>query len=234
VTEGAGFAAERAAIGARYARRTQRYEPWQPWVQATSQELDRALARWLRTHFPGGPRGLRVLEVGCGTGRNLQRLLALGFDPGKLTGNELLPERIAAARTALPPAVTLVPGDALGLTDGGYDIVFQSLVFSSILDAAFRRALAAHMWSLARPGGGVLWYDFTYDNPANPDVRGVGLPELRALFPAARPLIRRVTLAPPIGRRVSALHPALYGICNALPLLRTHVLAWLPKPPETR
>ena len=39
------------------------------------------------------------------------------------------------------------------------------------------------MWRWVRPGGGVLWYDFTFDNPRNPDVRGVPLARVRELFP---------------------------------------------------
>jgi hypothetical protein len=108
-------------------------------------------------------------------------------------------------------------------------VVLQSLVFSSILDDAFQAALARRMWQLVRPGGGVLWYDFVYDNPANPDVRGVPVRRVRELFPEAAIVIRRVTLAPPISRRVCRIHPAAYGVFNALPFLRTHVLCWLSK-----
>ena len=36
-------------------------------------------------------------------------------------------------------------------------------------------------------------------------------------------------LAPPIARVVSRWHPSLYTLFNTLPLLRTHVLAWLAK-----
>ncbi len=85
------------------------------------------------------------------------------------------------------------------------------------------------MWRWLKPGGAVLWYDFTYDNPRNPDVRGMPLARVRALFPEGRVQARRVTLAPPISRRVCGLHPRLYGVFNALPLLRTHVLAWIVK-----
>jgi hypothetical protein len=41
---------------------------------------------------------------------------------------------------------------------------------------------------------------------------------------------RRVTLAPPLARAVVRLHPSLYTVLNALPLLRTHRLAWIEKP----
>ena len=52
---------------------------------------------------------------------------------------------------------------------------------------------------------------------------------LRQLFPEGGVLHRRVTLAPPLARAVCRLHPSLYTVFNALPLLRTHVLAWIAK-----
>jgi hypothetical protein len=52
------------------------------------------------------------------------------------------------------------------------------------------------------------------------------------LFPAGRITHRRVTLAPPLARAVCRLHPALYGVFNSLPLLRTHLLAWIAKPAD--
>ena len=50
------------------------------------------------------------------------------------------------------------------------------------------------------------------------------------LFPQGLLQHRRVTLAPPLARAVCAVHPGLYRVFNALPLLRTHVLAWVAKP----
>ena len=38
---------------------------------------------------------------------------------------------------------------------------------------------------------------------------------------------RRLTLAPPLARAVTRVHPGLYTVFNALPWLRTHVLGWL-------
>jgi hypothetical protein len=38
-----------------------------------------------------------------------------------------------------------------------------------------------------------------------------------------------VTLAPPLARGVCRWHPSLYTLLNLLPLLRTHVLAWVQK-----
>ena len=126
----------------------------------------------------------------------------------------------------------LTCGDATAIlsASASFDIVLQSTVFSSLLDDAFQQRLADAMWTAVKPGGGVLWYDFTVDNPRNPDVRGVPMHRIQALFPAARVQSWRITLAPPIARAVTRVHPALYTLCNALPVLRTHVLCWLAKP----
>lgn len=112
-------------------------------------------------------------------------------------------------------------------------MVLQSTVFSSILDRACKERLAARIWDLARPGGGVLWYDFTRDNPSNLDVRGVPPSQIRALFPEGRIRAWRLTLAPPIGRRICRFAPPLYHFANAFPILRTHVLCWIEKPLRT-
>ena len=81
----------------------------------------------------------------------------------------------------------------------------------------------------ARPGGGVLWYDFAFDNPRNPDVRGVPVSRIRQLFPEGAVLARRITLAPPLARFLTRVHPQLYTAANVLPFLRTHVLCWIRK-----
>jgi hypothetical protein len=52
---------------------------------------------------------------------------------------------------------------------------------------------------------------------------------VRALFPQTRARFHRVTLAPPLARAVTRVHPSLYRLFNALPLLRTHVVGWLAK-----
>jgi ubiquinone/menaquinone biosynthesis C-methylase UbiE len=128
--------------------------------------------------------------------------------------------------------VALFEGDAtqLDLAPASFDIVFASTVFSSLLDEAFQQRLADTMWRWVKPGGGVLWYDFTVNNPRNVDVRGVPLVRVRALFPQGRLQHERVTLAPPIARAVTRVHPSLYTVCNLVPLLRSHVLCWVQKP----
>jgi len=225
---------ETRAVAERYARRggLDRYSYLQADVWQSLQERQRALLKLLLRLGLTDLARLRLLEVGCGAGGNLLELLRLGFAPANLSGAELLPERLAQAQAVLPPALMLWGGDAstLDIVPASQDIVFQSTVFSSLLDDDFQQRLAAAMWSWVKPGGGVLWYDFTVNNPRNPDVRGVPLARVQQLFPQAVMTSRRLTLAPPIARAVSRLHPSLYPVFNAFPLLRTHVLVWLQKP----
>lgn len=228
---------ETDAVRDRYDRRaatidSSRYSPLMPANWQASQERQRAMLLLFAELGLVDLPSLKLLEVGAGSGGNLLELLRLGFAPGNLRGVELLAERAAAARHVLPAALAFSAGDAsaLDVEDGSLDIVYQSVVFSSLLDDEFQHRMAQAMWRWLKPGGGVLWYDFVYNNPANPDVRGVPKSRLRELFPQGRIRSRRVTLAPPIARRVAALHPSLYTLFNALPLLRTHVLCWIQKP----
>ena len=232
---------EAAAVAQRYAQRTaavpaDRYSALRPDVWQTLQERQRALLKLFARLRVGDLSTLRLTELGCGGGGNLLELLRLGFAPQHLQGVELLPERFEQARACLPPATRLWLGDAADarqapIVPGSQDVVLQATVFSSILDDAFQQTLAAAMWRWLKPGGAVLWYDFVVNNPRNPQVRGVPLKRVRALFPQSRIIARRVTLAPPLARVVCAVHPALYTVFNALPLLRTHRLMWIHKPP---
>jgi SAM-dependent methyltransferase len=221
----------------RYARRhtdpalVDRYNLLQPDVWQTVQERQRAMLQGLarRGWHPLAER--TVLEVGCGAGGNLLEFLRMGFRPEHVAGVELLPTRHAEARALLPERVALHLGDACAapIAEASCDLVFQGTVFSSLLDDDFQQRLAAAMWRWVKPGGAVLWYDFTVNNPRNRDVRGVPLRRVRALFPEGQIEARRVTLAPPLARAACRVSPGLYPVLNALPLLRTHALVWIEK-----
>jgi SAM-dependent methyltransferase len=226
--------AEADAVAERYARRQDlgRYSLLRPEVMHAVQERQRAMLGLFAGVGLHDLSSLRLLEVGCGAGGNLLELLRMGFAPHHLAGIELLPERLALARAVLPEALQLRGGDALQaeVAAQSLDIVFVSTVFSSLLDDSYQQRLADAMWTWLKPGGAVLWYDFTVDNPRNPDVRGVPLARVRALFPQGRVQHRRVTLAPPLARALARVHPALLPVANGLPWLRTHVLAWIETP----
>lgn len=202
-----------------------------PEVWQSIHERQRVMLRLFAQRGVVNFENTRVVEVGCGTGGNLLEFLRLGFQPPNLIGIELLEDRVSIANKVLPVGIVRA-GDAtvIDIAKASQDIVFQSVVFSSLLDDAYQEHLASRMWSWVKPTGGVLWYDFTYNNPSNPDVRGVPVRRVRKLFPQGiRFRMWRVTLAPPIARRVCRIHPGLYRVFNALPILRTHVLCWIEK-----
>ncbi|KQW26011.1 class I SAM-dependent methyltransferase [Acidovorax sp. 22279] len=222
------------AVTSRYSRRShsnKRYSFLRPEVYLGVQERQRAMLKMFSQHGTTDLATLRLLEVGCGTGGNLLELLRIGFEPQHLRGIELLPDRFRQARNTLPLQLELLEGDAsqAAIAPESQDIVLVSTVFSSLLDDHFQQHLAATLWQWIKPGGAVLWYDFTFNNPRNADVRGVPLSRVKALFPQAKMSARRITLAPPIARRVAPVHPMLYTLFNSLPWLRTHILCWIAK-----
>lgn len=225
---------ETRSVAERYARRApgDLYNPLRPEVCRLLQQRQRLLLQMMAAAGLNDAGALQLTEVGCGSGGNLLELLRLGFRPERLQGIELLPERLAEARHRLPAALRLHEGDACQapITAGSQQLVLQATVFSSLLDDGFQRQLAAAMWRWLAPGGAVVWYDLRVDNPRNPDVRGLPLARVRSLFPGARIVARRVTLAPPLARRAVRVHPWLHDALSWLPPLRSHLLAWIEKP----
>lgn len=219
----------------RYSRRPvndSRYSFLAPSVLQSVQERQRHLLSLFNEKGLASLPEVMLVEIGCGSGGNLLELLRFGCSPQNLIGAELLPSRVEQARHILPAALKIYQGDAstLDIAQSTQDIVLASTLFSSLLDHSFQHRMADVAWSWLRPGGAVLWYDFTFNNPRNTDVRGVPLKRIRELFPHGRIVARRITLAPPIARRVCCIHPSLYTIFNSLPLLRTHLLCWIEKP----
>jgi SAM-dependent methyltransferase len=166
-----------------------------------------------------------VLEAGAGHGHNVPLLRILGFTDDRIYLNEISTDRVASARREFP-GVHIYAGDAVDMEFGRmFDFIFLSTLFTSLTDDTLRRRLADKLWSVLKPGGHIIWYDFTFNNPRNPAVRKVTAEELGALFPGARiPAVKRVTLAPPIGRRTGRFYP-LFNLW----FLRTHIVALLSK-----
>lgn len=206
------------------------YDPLRPANVRIAAERQRVLVDLLRDWLGSSPLSQKdILEIGCGTGGNLLNFLSLGASPERLVGNDLLNSRLAQARVRLPSSIRLQCGDAsaLDLPEASFDLVLQSVCFSSILDDELLTGLAAHAWALLRPGGAFLSYDFTVNNPRNANVRGISVAKLGSLFPEGHFTVRRVTLAPPIARRIWS---GCYPLLNTLPFLRTHAWCLIRKP----
>jgi ubiquinone/menaquinone biosynthesis C-methylase UbiE len=192
----------------------------------------RRLAKKLLNEAGWIPLGSRqALDVGSGGGSELAWLLELGGSPSSLVGVDLLPDRVAAARAAYPQ-IEFHAGNAehLDFADGRFDLVMAFTIFSSILDEAMARNVAAEIYRVLRAGGGLLWYDFRYNNPANRNVRGVTARRVHELFPKLEGELHTLTVLPPLVRRLGPFARTAYPLLSSAPPLRSHLLGLLRKP----
>jgi SAM-dependent methyltransferase len=229
-------AAERARIQAEYARRDNDsagdlYAPWQAAPLFMHSSRKRVASQLLRRAGLVPIEGESCLEIGFGSMGWLPDLITWGARETDLHGIELSAGRVARARQILPLA-DLREGDAGSLPweANTFRLVVASTVFTSILNDTVRRIVAEEIVRVLAPGGALLWYDFALNNPNNPQVRGVGRKELRQLFPELNGDIRSVTLAPPLARFLAPRSWAIAAMLEAIPLLRTHLIAVMVKP----
>lgn len=189
------------------------------------QRRQRAVLRQLRRAGLWPLAGKDILEVGCGSGGVLLELLSYGAEPARLHGTDLLAERVAAARRLLPhAAITCADGRHLPYPDDSFDVVLQFTMFSSILHKPLCYTVANEMRRVLRPEGLILWYDF-WLNPLNKQTRGIRPGEIRDYFPRSRYSFERITLAPPVARRLVPLSWPGAQLLEATRVFNTHYLA---------
>lgn len=197
------------------------------------QERERHLLALLGRHrFDAGSLArCRVLSVGCGGGGELLDLVRWGAAPRALFGVDLEPGRARAAQCRNQAfGIARAAGESLPFRSESFDLVLQFTLLTSVLDPEARRVIASEMLRVLRPGGFVVWYDFWPDNPSNPRVRGIRAGEIRALFPGCACELQRLTLAPPLARRLAPVSWLLADLLARVPLLRTFCLAAIHKP----
>jgi ubiquinone/menaquinone biosynthesis C-methylase UbiE len=174
--------------------------------------------------------GAEILDVGCGAGDEIARLIARGADAGRCHGIDLLPDRVARARELLP-GTDLREGDAreLPFEAETMDVVVLNVVLSSVLDRDITARIAAEVDRVLRPGGVVLWYDSRYANPFNGQVRGISRKELSRLFHGYDPRLRTITVVPPLARRLGRATDRLYPALARVAPLRVRYVGVLAK-----
>ncbi len=196
----------------------------------TIQQRQRAVLAALSRYGISSLTGQRILEVGCGSGGVLLEYQAAGAAPEYLAGVDLLFDPLVQARRKLSAStLACADGQHLPFAGASFDLVLQYTAFSSVLDSQIRARMAGEILRVLKPGGQVVWYDFWW-NPTNPQTRGIRPAEIRALFPGCSARVRKITLAPPIARRLVPISWGMGLMLESVQLFNTHYLVFLQKP----
>ncbi|MGB2964130.1 MAG: class I SAM-dependent methyltransferase [Anaerolineales bacterium] len=167
---------------------------------------------------------LLILEMGCGGGGVLTEHLGFGASPENLFGVDLLFDRLLHAHQKLPSSgFANADGQSLPYSSKTFDLVLQYTAISSILNADLRRKICADMLRVLKPGGLIISYDF-WLNPTNKQTRGLRLNEIRSSFPGCQIRYKKITLAPPIARRLVPISWLLSAFLEKLTIFNTHYL----------
>ena len=100
----------------------------------------------------------RVLDAGCGGGRNLPYLLAHGFEVFAIDRDLAVVASVSRLVSRLAPSaaggrVTVGEVDALPWPDGAMDAVLSSAVLHFARDEGHFRRMVQEMWRVLAPGG---------------------------------------------------------------------------------
>jgi len=191
-------------------------------------ERQLAISRLLATPRVASLESARILDVGCGTGFQLASLTELGASPSLLFGVDLLEDRIAQARKQYPNiSFSCCNAEILPYSNWMFEIVTVGMLFSSILSDTMATHIADEISRVLAPRGIILWYDFRLDNPMNPHVRGMPLRRVQRLFPGFQMQMQRITLLPPLSRRLGRRTPSFYPLLARISFLQTHYIGLL-------
>ncbi len=102
--------------------------------------------------------GMRVLDAGCGHGRNVVYLLRHGFDVSAVDRSAQAVDRTAALAARLAPRLPASqfrtePIESLSYPDASFDLVICSAVLHFAEDAEHFEAMVDELWRVLAPGG---------------------------------------------------------------------------------
>ncbi|MHB1415113.1 MAG: class I SAM-dependent DNA methyltransferase [Chloroflexota bacterium] len=132
------------------------YDPFLAlWYATLARGVNPAIDRAVREHLPPGGS---VLDLGVGTGSNIERLRRLGIPFSRYVGVDLSEDMLAQARSKFGylPNVTLEQRDLLHdpLPDGPFNLAISTWVFSHLGQGAGE--VVARVLRQVKPGGYVV------------------------------------------------------------------------------
>ena len=173
----------------------------------------------------------RILDIGCGSGRVLETFRQWGASPNNLYGVDLRNKCIEKSKREFPEFTFLVGNaERLNFKDHTFDLVLLFTVFSSILDNRMAFNIAKEINRILITNGAIIWYDFRFNNPINLNVRKMTKKNIQSFFPNFNNYSFKITVLPPLARRLGRYTHLLYPKLAAVPFLLTHYLSILKKP----
>jgi SAM-dependent methyltransferase len=102
--------------------------------------------------------GMRIIDAGCGGGRNLVYLLRHGFDVAACDRDYNSVEAVRALASRLAPQLPggnfrVEPIEAMSFPDACADVVLASAVLHFAHDDEHFRAMVSQLWRGLKPGG---------------------------------------------------------------------------------
>jgi ubiquinone/menaquinone biosynthesis C-methylase UbiE len=145
--------------------------------------------------------GMKILDVGCGYGNWLRNFVDFGADAENCFGVDLSLSRIEFARQK-NGLINFQEQSIFSLPfqDCDFDFVFQSVVFSSILDKTSRKAGALEMVRVLNNNGWLMWLDIKQTRSS--EVHAFSTSEVCELFPGLQLVYKR------------HVHPAYFRTIN--------------------
>jgi ubiquinone/menaquinone biosynthesis C-methylase UbiE len=176
----------------------------------------------------------KILDVGCGAGFSLLRLLYHGLSPERLYGIDIAENRIALGRKRFP-ALNLTLGDASAMdyAPDSFELAMESTMFIQVTDEAMSQGIASEMIRVVKPNGYIMLTDWRYSF-GRKGYQSLSSKRIARLFGVGTrtSVVCRThgALIPPVGRALSRYCPSLYfPLCRLFPLLVGQVTVVLRK-----
>ncbi len=143
-----------------------------------------------------------VLDVGCGEGRVLRKLLDWGADPEKLFGIDLHHGAIEMARELSSPKISfsVQHADEMSFPDSQFDIILMIGVLQHVLDHKLQAAIASDLIRVLKPNGIIITLNINkqvkFNNPVlNESTVGFDKGDLEKIFPGCRVEYQNILLS---------------------------------------
>lgn len=172
----------------------------------------------------------KILEIGCAGGDIIQLLIDLGAEEKNISGIDIRQNRLKDCKKIFPKSkINYMDARKLNFDDNSFDVITVFTFFSSLLNENYQNEVSSELIRVLKPKGIIVYYDFRYDNPFNPNVIGINKNKLMCFFKNMSIDINLITLIPPLARSLGVLNRFLYSGLSFFPFLKSHYLAIVQK-----